>query len=236
MNGALLSSKKMDYCTPKEFFAELDKEFHFTLDAAATEASAKCAAFYTPETDGLTKPWNIAGGALCSAIRPTGGRSGSGCERHTRKRRAGQLSFCLSRPERTPVIFTTTYWATRKSGGCVGGCGSRMKMGKSTRPRRFRPWWWSTTERKRIMEIERAMEILDPEHREHYESIEPVNTACRMGMEALARRIPRPPHPDEYPSILACPACGSGEYLYNEDGNEQRFCGQCGQAIDWSGE
>lgn len=45
MNGALLSSKKMDYCTPKEFFAELDKEFHFALDAAATEASAKCAAF-----------------------------------------------------------------------------------------------------------------------------------------------------------------------------------------------
>lgn len=64
MNGALLSSKKMDYCTPKEFFAELDKEFHFALDAAATEASAKCAAFYTPENDGLTKPWNIAGGAV----------------------------------------------------------------------------------------------------------------------------------------------------------------------------
>ncbi len=72
MNGALLSSKKMDYCTPKEFFAELDKEFHFTLDAAATEASAKCAAFYTPENDGLTKPWNIAGGGCCvlqSALR-----------------------------------------------------------------------------------------------------------------------------------------------------------------------
>ena len=37
MNGALLSSKKMDYCTPRDFFAELDREFHFTLDAAATE-------------------------------------------------------------------------------------------------------------------------------------------------------------------------------------------------------
>ena len=33
--------------------------------------------------------------------------------------------------------------------------------------------------------IERAIEILDPEHREHYESIDPVNEACRMGMEAL---------------------------------------------------
>lgn len=35
------------------------------------------------------------------------------------------------------------------------------------------------------MEAKRAIEILDPEHREHYDSIEPVNEACRMGMEAL---------------------------------------------------
>ena len=37
MNGALLSSKKMDYCTPQGFFDTLNAEFHFTLDAAATE-------------------------------------------------------------------------------------------------------------------------------------------------------------------------------------------------------
>lgn len=35
------------------------------------------------------------------------------------------------------------------------------------------------------MTIDRAIEILDPEHREQYESIDPVNEACRMGMEAL---------------------------------------------------
>lgn len=84
------------------------------------------------------------------------------------------------------------------------------------------------------MTYERAIEILDPEHREHYESIEPVNEACRMGMDALDRRIPRTPHPDNDAHILACPHCGSGEWLYNEDGNRVRFCGQCGQAIDWS--
>ena len=37
------------------------------------------------------------------------------------------------------------------------------------------------------MTIDRAIEILDPGHREHYESIDPVNEACRMGMEALER-------------------------------------------------
>lgn len=46
--------------------------------------------------------------------------------------------------------------------------------------------------------------------------------------EALA------PYPDGDMSIIACPRCGSGEYLHNEDGNEQNYCGQCGQAIDWS--
>lgn len=33
--------------------------------------------------------------------------------------------------------------------------------------------------------------------------------------------------------IIACQCCGSGEYLYNEDGNHNNFCGQCGHKIDW---
>ena len=37
------------------------------------------------------------------------------------------------------------------------------------------------------MTNERAIEILDPEHREHYESIEPVNEACRIGIAAIKR-------------------------------------------------
>ena len=35
------------------------------------------------------------------------------------------------------------------------------------------------------MTLDRAIEILDPEHRERYESIDPVNEACRIGMNAL---------------------------------------------------
>lgn len=37
------------------------------------------------------------------------------------------------------------------------------------------------------MTIDRAIEILDPEHREHYDGLDEVNEACRMGMEALER-------------------------------------------------
>ena len=57
MNRALLSSENQCWCTPPEVFGPLDAEFHFTLDPAATEKSAKCQKYYTPETDGLTASW-----------------------------------------------------------------------------------------------------------------------------------------------------------------------------------
>lgn len=37
------------------------------------------------------------------------------------------------------------------------------------------------------MTIDRAIEILNPEHREHYDGMDEVNKACRIGMEALER-------------------------------------------------
>lgn len=57
MNAALLSSKNMSWCTPPELFTALDQEFHFDLDPAATDKSAKCAKYYTPADDGLSKDW-----------------------------------------------------------------------------------------------------------------------------------------------------------------------------------
>ena len=43
--------------TPDGFFRKLDAEFHFTLDAAASEANAKCARFFTRDSDGLGQDW-----------------------------------------------------------------------------------------------------------------------------------------------------------------------------------
>ena len=94
MNKALVSSVKMDYCTPQDFFDRLDSEFHFTLDAAATAKSAKCTTYYTPETDGLKSPWKVAGGGLYSVTRHTGGRSGDGCRKPMTRRKPVQPSFC----------------------------------------------------------------------------------------------------------------------------------------------
>ena len=72
MNDALLSSKKMDWCTPQDFFDRLNEEFHFVLDAAATAGSAKCPLFVSPESDGLSQSWNCGGAVFCN---PPYGRS-----------------------------------------------------------------------------------------------------------------------------------------------------------------
>lgn len=50
------------------------------------------------------------------------------------------------------------------------------------------------------------------------------------------KEMPRSPYPDGDDQILSCWNCGSGEYLYNEDGNRNDYCGQCGQKIDWGEE
>lgn len=66
MNPALLSSKNMCWCTPQKFFNDLNNEFHFVLDAAATPKSAKCPAFFTPEQDGLKQSWQVGGAVFCN--------------------------------------------------------------------------------------------------------------------------------------------------------------------------
>lgn len=78
------------------------------------------------------------------------------------------------------------------------------------------------------MEVDRAIEILSPEHREHYDTIEPVNEACRMGMEALEFRKPKKPYDCGATTCYpVCPTCNKSVFM-------TKYCGNCGQAIDWS--
>ena len=44
--------------TPQAFFDELNQEFGFTLDVAASPDNAKCDAYFTLEDDGLFQPWS----------------------------------------------------------------------------------------------------------------------------------------------------------------------------------
>lgn len=47
LSKALFSSEKEDWETPQEFFDELDREFHFTLDPCADDMNAKCEKYFT---------------------------------------------------------------------------------------------------------------------------------------------------------------------------------------------
>ena len=89
------------------------------------------------------------------------------------------------------------------------------------------------------MTIDRAIEILDPEHREVYESIDPVNEACVMGQKALRRLKPLCPKeeevvyygdPNEKMIVNICPACKQ------RIPQKPAFCPNCGQALLWKAE
>lgn len=92
------------------------------------------------------------------------------------------------------------------------------------------------------MTNERAIEILNPEHREHYKSIEAVNEACRMAISALEKQIPKKPDYegdgyDENGELIydtwICPHCN---HEYEVEYEDYAFCPNCGQALDWSDE
>lgn len=81
---------------------------------------------------------------------------------------------------------------------------------------------------------ERAIEILNPEHREDYKSIEPIEEACRMGMKALEKQIPRKPVEQGDGINYNCPACGRYVGYFDAMAWEKlKYCGECGQKLDW---
>ena len=65
----LMSSARHDWETPPVLFAALDAQFHFTLDVCALPRNAKCARYFTPADDGLTRSWR---GETCWMNPPYG--------------------------------------------------------------------------------------------------------------------------------------------------------------------
>ena len=86
LSKALFSSNRMDWTTPQDFFDELDKEFHFTLDPCALPETAKCKAFFTPDDDGLKQSWGGAESVLQSSIRQRGRQVGEEMLRREQER------------------------------------------------------------------------------------------------------------------------------------------------------
>ena len=109
MNKALLSSKNMCWCTPQDFFDALNREFSFTLDAAATDKTAKCPRYFTPETDGLKASWKVAGGGGPVFCNPPYGREiGRWVQKAYEEAQAGTRIVLLI-PARTDTSYFHDY-------------------------------------------------------------------------------------------------------------------------------
>lgn len=52
-----LSSKNVEWRTPKNFYEKLNEEFNFTLDPCATAENHKCNKYYTIKENGLLQNW-----------------------------------------------------------------------------------------------------------------------------------------------------------------------------------
>lgn len=138
MNTALLSSKNMCWCTPQDFFDALNKEFDFVLDPAATDKTAKCGLYYTPETDGLSQSWDCGGAVFCNP--PYGREIGKWVKKAFEEARGGIRSFYLSPRGRIQRISTITYTGKRKSASYAGGFASQTTKATPPIPRPSLQW------------------------------------------------------------------------------------------------
>ena len=83
------------------------------------------------------------------------------------------------------------------------------------------------------MTAARAAEILDPDRKERFNSIQIVEQACRMGRDALLKQVPMKPDIEnsDMDGWAVCPSCE--EYIVRPDSSDVAYCRYCGQAIEW---
>lgn len=105
MNKKVMFSSETDlWETPKEFFDKLNDEFHFTIDVCALPENAKCERFYTPEMDGLSKPWD----GVCWCNPPYGRQIGNWVRRAWISSAAG-CTVVMLLPSRTDTRWFHDY-------------------------------------------------------------------------------------------------------------------------------
>lgn len=97
MNHGLLTSNSDMWGTPQATFNELHAEFGFTVDVCAVPSNAKCAAYFSPEDNGLVQDWS---GEVCWMNPPYGRGIGKWIEKAHAESMRGALVVALL-PART---------------------------------------------------------------------------------------------------------------------------------------
>lgn len=135
--GAAFSSETNEWSTPQDLFEELNEEFGFTIDVAATAENAKCERYYTAADDGLKQSW---GGESVFCNPPYGRQIGRWVEKAAREaEKPGTTVVLLTRPEPIPATFTISSTVAPRSGSFAAASGSPEQTGpRAARP--SRPW------------------------------------------------------------------------------------------------
>lgn len=89
--------------TPDAFYAVLDAEFGFVVDAAASRTNWKCPHYWTVGDDGLSKDWAAVGGPIW--VNPPYSQAAKWLEKAAREARRGALVVML-----TGARTDTRYW------------------------------------------------------------------------------------------------------------------------------
>ncbi len=120
-------SKSCEWGTPRKFFDELDREFHFTVDVCASSLNAKCANYFTEEQDGLAQEWK--GVAFCNP--PYGAKEiARWIEKAIQERAANQTTTVFLLPNTTDVGWFHKYFYSAESRSFRAGIECRFVKGR----------------------------------------------------------------------------------------------------------
>ena len=101
ISPTLYASRTDEWPTPAAFFAELDREFGFTLDPCATRQNATCPRFFTEDDDGLVQDW----GAQTVFCNPPYGRAVGAWVRKCHEAARAGATVVLLIPARTDTRY-----------------------------------------------------------------------------------------------------------------------------------
>ena len=134
-NTVMFSSTSDEWATPQNLFDQLNAEFDFEIDLAATAENTKCSSFYSLQLDSLSQHWGsqFARGWLNPPY--SRGLCGHFIEKAARQRRMGFLTVMLL-PSRTDTkafhthIYDAKMWQPRE-GVEIRFLPGRLKFGNA---------------------------------------------------------------------------------------------------------
>jgi phage N-6-adenine-methyltransferase len=104
--GAAQTSNKDDWGTPRDLFKHIDDVWHFTVDAAASDANALCERYWTKDDDGLAQNWH---GERVWCNPPYGRNIGEWVKKAHDAARDGKTIVVLLVPARTDTRWWQDY-------------------------------------------------------------------------------------------------------------------------------